>query len=440
MMNNELPQFVIRHSSLVIRFPPMKFELFVALRYLRAKRKQTMVSVISAISVLGIAAGVMALVIALALNTGFKEDIQGKILGATSAINLFRMDSTPLPDYEGLLRRIGRVPHVTGSAPAIFKQVFIVSSNANQGAALKGVDPHLEPQVSDFFSHVIAGDPHALDRQQPPSSGDDSPLPESLILGKEMARALGVTVGDTLKVLYPMGRLTPLGMTASGRTLRVAAIFESGLWDIDANWAYVNIATARRLFAFPPGSALVLQFKTDDLENAEAIAESIRARAGYGFITTTWIELNKPLFSALKLEKLVLFLTIGLIVFVASLNIVTTLIMMVLEKQGDIAILTAMGATAKTIQRVFMLQGLIIGVIGTVIGDILGLTISWILDSFKLIKLEAEIYSIPYVPFHASIWDALLVSGTALLISYLATIYPARNASKLDPVEVLRYE
>ncbi len=418
----------------------MKFEFFVALRYLRAKRKQTLVSVISAISVLGIAAGVMALVIALALSTGFKEDIQGKILGATPAINLFRIDGTPLLDYEDLLRKIGPTPHVTSSAPAILKQVAIASSVSNQGAALKGIDPNQEAQVSDFLSHVATGDPHALDKRNEPSQADAAPLIDNIIIGKEMARALGVRIGSTLKVFYPMGRLTPLGMTFSEKTLRVAAIFESGLWDIDSNWAYVNIDTARRLFSFPPGSALVLQFKTDDLENAGMIADRIRAKAGPGFITTTWIELNKPLFSALKLEKLVLFLTIGLIVFVASLNIVTTLIMMVLEKQGDIAILTAMGATAKTIQRVFMLQGLVIGVIGTAIGDILGMSISWILNHYRLIRLEAEIYSIPYVPFHVRVWDAVLVSGTALLISYLATIYPARNASRLDPVEVLRYE
>lgn len=418
----------------------MKFEFFIALRYLRAKRKQTMVSVISAISVLGIAAGVMALVIALALSTGFKEDVQSKILGATPAVNLFRMDGTPLLGYEELIHKIGYVPHVTGSAPAILKQVFIASSSSNQGAMLKGINPNLEIQVSDFLSHVVAGDPHALDKRQEPTREDDLPPLENIIIGKEMATALGAKIGGILKVFYPMGRLTPLGMTASEKTLRVAAVFESGLWDIDANWAYVNIDTARRLFSFPPGSALVLQFKTDDLENAEAIADSIRDKAGSGFVTTTWIELNKPLFSALKLEKLALFLTIGLIVFVASLNIVTTLIMMVLEKQGDIAILTAMGATGKTIQRVFMLQGLIIGLIGTIIGDISGMAISWILNHYKLIRLEAAIYSIPYVPFHVRGWDAALISATALLISYLATIYPARNASKLDPVEVLRYE
>jgi lipoprotein-releasing system permease protein len=418
----------------------MKFEAFVALRYLRAKRKQMMISVISAISTLGITAGVMALVIALALSTGFKEDIQSKIIGATSAVNLLRIDSTPLLDYEELLRRIGGVAHVTGSAPAIFKEVFIASANRNQGAALKGVNPKLERRVSDFFSHVVEGDPHALDRREASPGPDESPPLDDVIIGKEMARALGVRIGDTLKIIYPMGRLTPLGMTASQKTFRVAAIFESGLWDLDSNWAYVNIESARRLFSLPPNSASVLQFKIDDLEKAESIADAIRAKAGPGFITTTWIEINKPLFSALKLEKLVLFLTIGLIVFVASLNIVTTLIMMVLEKQGDIAVLTAMGATPKTIQRVFMLQGLIIGLVGTILGDILGAGISWILNSYKLIKLEAEVYSIPYVPFHVRFWDAVLVSGTALLISYLATIYPARSAARLDPVEVLRYE
>jgi lipoprotein-releasing system permease protein len=418
----------------------MKFELFVALRYLRAKRKQTMVSVISAISVLGIAAGVMALVIALALSTGFKEDVQAKILGATSAINLFRIDSAPIPGYEELLRKIGSVPHVTGRAPAIFKQVFIVSSDSSQGAELKGVNPNLETQVSDFFARIFTGDPHALDNTDDSALETDRPPLDSIIIGKEMARTLRVNIGDIVEVFNPMGRLTPLGMAYSERKLKVAAIFQSGLWDIDSNWAYVNINTARRLFSFPPRSALVIQFKIDELESAEAIADTIRDRAGSGFVTTTWIELNKPLFSALKLEKLALFLTIGLIVFVASLNIVTTLIMMVLEKQGDIAILTAMGATAKTIQGVFMLQGLVIGLIGTIIGNVLGIVVSWTLDKYHLIRLEAEIYSIPYVPFHVRIWDAVLISGTALLISYLATIYPARKASKLDPVEVLRYE
>jgi len=421
----------------------MKFEAFIALRYLRAKRKQTMVSVISVISILGIAAGVMALVIALAFSTGFKEDVQGKILGATSAINLLRMDRTPMPEYEEVLRRVSGVPHVTGSAPAIFNQVWVASSGHNQGAALKGINPAWESRVSDFLSHIVEGDSHALDRRDAGQESLDEDIPpplDKIVIGKEMSSALGVHLGDTLKVLFPMGKLTPLGMTASEKTFRVAAIFESGLWDIDANWAYVHIDAARRLFAYPEGSALVLQFKIDDLENAEAIADDIRAKAGDGFVTTTWIELNRPLFSALKLEKLVLFLTIGLIVFVASLNIVTTLIMMVLEKQRDIAILTAMGATEKTIQRVFMLQGMIIGLIGTLIGNILGIGISWILDTYRLIRLEAEIYSIPFVPFHVRGWDAVLVSITALAISYLATIYPARSAAKLNPVEALRYE
>jgi lipoprotein-releasing system permease protein len=229
-------------------------------------------------------------------------------------------------------------------------------------------------------------------------------------------------------------------MAPAAKTFRVAAIFESGLWDFDAHWVYTHISAAARLFSFARGSTSFIQFRTDDLEGVEEIADEIRAAVGPGFYTTTWIESNRPLFAALKLEKLALFLTISLIVFVASLNIVTTLIMMVLDKQRDIAILTAMGATQKTITRVFVLQGVVIGVIGTVLGAILGVGTAWLLDAHELIKLQAEVYSIPYVPFHVKPWDVVLVCLTALMISFLATIYPARNASRVDPVEVLRYE
>jgi lipoprotein-releasing system permease protein len=418
----------------------MRFELFVAFRYLKAKRKQTMVSVISAISVLGITAGVMALVVALALSTGFREDIQGKIVGATSHINLLNLDGTPLLRYETLIAKLRRVEHVTGSAPAILNQVFVASSSRNQGAVLKGVDPAREKEISDFFSHIVEGDANALSGRLVSPDVDEPPPPDNIIIGKEMSRALGARIGSTLRVFFPMGRMTPLGMTASEKTFKVAAIFESGLWDYDSNWAYVSLGASRRLFSFPPESASFLQFKTDEIEGVQSIAEALRQKAGTGYTTTTWIELNKQLFSALKLEKIALFVTIGLIVFVASLNIVTTLIMMVLEKQGDIAILTAMGANSRTIMHVFMLQGLVIGLIGTLIGALLGTALCWVLDKYRLIRLQAEVYSIPYVPFHVHPGDVALVCCTALAISFLATIYPARSASRLNPVEVLRYE
>jgi lipoprotein-releasing system permease protein len=418
----------------------VKFELFVAFRYLKAKRKQTMVSVISAISVLGIAAGVVALVIALALSTGFREVIQEKIVGATSHVNVLRIDMAPIRDCPEMMRKLEKAPHVTGIAPAIFNQAFIAGRQQNQGTTVKGVDPLQERGISDFFAHVVEGDPDSLSNRPPPGDPEAPPPPENLIIGKQMARNLGVRVGETVRVIVPMGRLTPFGMTVTERTFRIGAIFESGLHDFDSTWAYTGMSAARRLFSLPADSCSVLQMKIDDLEEAESVADEIREMAGAGYITNTWIELNRPLFSALKLEKLALFITIGLIVLVASLNIVTTLIMMVLEKERDIAILSAMGATSKVIMNVFMLQGLIIGIIGTVTGGLLGIGICRILDAYRLIQLPAEVYSIAYVPFHVRALDVFIVTGTALLISFLATLYPARSASRLNPVEILRYE
>lgn len=421
----------------------MKFELFLAFRYLRAKRKQTMVSVISAISALGITAGVMALIIALALSTGFREDIQTKILGTTSAINLMRVDGDPLENYNQLTKNILPVPHVTGTAPAIFaaNPALLVLNNKNQRAMIKGIDPAREREISDFFSQIIAGDPKALDRTASPNE-EGATANDVIMIGHEMAKSLNAVPGSAIKVMYPVEKLTPLGMSLTLKTLkaRVGAVFETGLYDIDANWAYVHMETARRLFGLPEGSALQLQFQTDDLENVRETAETIRRKAGRSYFTTTWIDSNKSLFSALKLEKLVLFLTIGLIVLVAALNIVTSLVMMVMDKQGDISILAAMGATPRIIRKAFMLQGLAIGIAGTVLGNVLGVGISWLLDHYRLIRLEPEIYSIPYVPFHVRTLDVLLVSITAVVISYLATLYPASRAARLDPVEVLRYE
>jgi lipoprotein-releasing system permease protein len=449
-------------SGLQLPLPQaMKFELFVAFRYLREKRKRTMVSIISMLAVAGIAAGVMALVIALALSTGFREDVQAKILGATPAVNLFHSGQEPISDPDALLEKIYGNSHVAASAPAILKQVILSSARANQGVMIKGVYPELEATVSNVFSRIIEENPGALDAPAPrrvPSAFTeeawtdeyendeeddyyDAPPPiENILIGKEMAQTLGVAEGDVIKIINPMGRLTPFGMTILEKNVMVAGVFESGLYDIDANWAYVNIETARRVFSFPENSALLLQFSIKNLDRAEEAADSLRETAGPEFVSTTWIELNRPLFSALKIEKIALFITIGLIVFVASLNIVTTLIMMVLEKQGSIAIFTAMGATAATVRRIFMYQGLILGIAGTVIGDIMGVAISWFLNHYRIIRIEAGVYSIPYVPFHVNAWDVLLISATSILISYLATIYPSRGAAKLDPVETLRYE
>ena len=435
----------------------MKFELFVALRYLREKRRRTAVSVISMLAVAGISAGVTALVIALALSTGFREDVQEKILGTTPAVNLFHADTSPIHATAELIEKISADSRVIAVAPAILKQVIISSPLNNQGAALKGVYPEMEAAVSNFFSRIIEETPSVLNSDpryvysytenvQTNEYDDDdeydaAPLPvDNILIGKEMARSLGVATGDTIMILNPMGRLSPLGMTISERTVRVAGVFESGLYDIDANWAYINIETARRIFSFPENSALILQFSIRDIYRAADVADSLLDKAGADFVATTWIELNRPLFSALKIEKIALFITIGLIVLVASLNIVTTLIMTVVEKQNSIAVFMAMGATGAMIQRIFMYQGLILGTIGTAVGSFLGVSISWFLNHYRVIKLEAEVYSIPYVPFHVRAGDVLLISATAILICYVTTIYPSRKAANLNPVETLRHE
>ncbi len=409
----------------------MRFELFVALRYLKAKRRQAAISVVTLISVLGVMAGVCALVIALAINNGFREDLETRLLGATSNINLIRSKNDGIPRYDKLAEDLSRLPHVVATAPALYEEVLVSSQSRAQGVVLKGIDPRREVHVGDLLSRIREGSLEGLSK----SFLNADPI----VIGKELAKSLGVFVGDTVVVTSPQGTLTPFEVVPKFRHFRVVAVFDSGFYDFDATWAFTNLDAAQRLFNLKD-VASVIEFKIDDLDEAPNVARAIRQAAGPGFETTTWMEQNRPLFHALRLERLVTILTIGLIVLVAALNIFITLAMMVMEKNRDIAILRSMGASERQVWAVFTLHGVLIGAVGTALGLILGYGASWFGDHYKLIHLQAEVYALAFVPFHARPWDGVWITFTTLAISFLATLYPALAAARLNPVEILRYE
>jgi lipoprotein-releasing system permease protein len=409
----------------------MRFELFVALRYLKAKRKQSVISVVTVISIIGVMAGVCALVVALAINNGFTEELEKSLLGATANVNLLRSKNDGIRDYEALTARLDRLPHVAACAPALYGEVLGSFHSRAQGLVLKGVDPQREIHVGDLLLRLREGALEGLSQ----SFADADPI----ILGKESAKSLGAYVGDTILITSPQGYLTPLEVVPKFRHFRVVGVFDSGFYDFDATWAFTNLAAAQRLFDLADVVS-VIEFRIDNIYRASSVAEQIRAAAGKGYETTTWMEQNRSLLSALRLERLVTILTIGLIVVVAALNIFITLAMMVMEKNRDIAVLMSMGARKRQVWAVFTLHGLLIGALGTLLGLILGYGTSWLAGRYKLIPLQADVYALASVPFHARPWDGVWISLAALSISFLATLYPSLSAARLDPVEILRYE
>jgi lipoprotein-releasing system permease protein len=440
----------------------MRFELFVASRYLRAKRRQAVIGVITAISIAGVAAGVASLVIALAINNGFRQDLQDRLLGASSNINLLRVRSDGIVDWEPLMDRLSRQPHVVAAAPAIYEQVLISRGPRARGAVLKGIIPAYERKVSNLLGSDAAA---ALDQSNPsapaPNSAAEEPTvgsqpeggsPDALgdvegrvarmppiILGKDMADALGASVGSVVLVTSPQGELTPFGMVPKYNRFRVAGIFNSGFYDYDYSWAFARLSDAQQLFGL--GNEIsVLEFKVDDIYKAREIAHEIDEKAGAGFMTTNWMEQNKAIFRALRLERLVTFITIGLIVFVAALNILISLTMMVMEKTRDIAVLMSLGTRRSQVRRVFIAQGALIGIIGTAVGLLIGYLLSWFGSHYHLLSLSPEVYSIDYVPFAPHAIDGVLVAVLAIGISLVATLYPSWSAARILPAEALRYE
>jgi lipoprotein-releasing system permease protein len=423
----------------------LRFELFIATRYLRAKRRQAVIGVITAISIIGVAAGVASLIIALAINNGFRSDLQARLLGSMSHINLMRTQGDGIRNWQELLAQLTNQPHVVAGAPAIYEEVLISRGARAQGALLKGILPAEERKVSDLLDNVKFGSAEALasdkNSQGPPKTLSDEVTQSMppIVLGKDMADSLGATVGSVVLVTSPQGELTPFGIVPKYQRFKVVGIFQSGFYDYDSSWGLTRLSDAQQLFGLNDVVA-VLEFKVDDIYQAPSIAQDLEKVAGQGFGTKNWMEQNQALFRALRLEKVVTFITIGLIVFVAALNILISLIMMVMEKTKDIAVLVSIGARRQQIRRIFMLQGVLVGLIGTLIGLVLGFSLAIAAGHFHWIRLSAEVYSIDYVPFAPRVIDGLVVALVSVAISFIATIYPAMNASRVLPAEALRYE
>jgi lipoprotein-releasing system permease protein len=407
----------------------MRFELFVALRYLLARRKQAFISLISLISTLGVAVGVMALIIALALMTGLQGELRDRILGSTAHMYIWKTGG--IEDYQAEVERVRSIPGVTGAAPAVLGKALISTENGDAFITFKGIDARLEPDVTDIQRTMLRGsvaDVAARGEEEMPG----------VLIGRHLAELLRVDVGETVTLTTPQGTLSPMGMIPRVRRARVAGIYSLGLYEFDSAWGYVSLDFAQRMM----GKAQVdlIQAKVDDIYAAAEVAERVPQLLGAGYISQDWTDMNAQLFSALWLEKMAMGIAIGLIVSVAALNIIASLVLLVMEKSRDIAILKAMGTSSPRIMRIFMLQGLIIGTTGTTLGAILGLVLCWVLDRYRLIQIPMDVYNVSYVPFVVEPLNFTVVVVSAVLISFLATLYPSRQASRLDPVQALRFE
>ena len=412
----------------------LPFELQIALRYLLAKRKQALISVISLVSTIGVTVGVMAVIIALAVMTGLQQTLRDRILGSQPHIYVSRPGG--IDDYKAEVDKLRAMPHVTGVAPALIGKGIISGSRGEDFITIKGIDPALEPSVTDISRTMQSGTLAAIARPAPTTA--DGVALDGIVLGKDLADTLGASVGDSVIVRTAGGHLSPLGMAPATRRLRVAGVFSLGLYEFDSTYGFVSLDVARRLFDKPQVD--FIQLHVDDIYRAPAIAKEVSDRLGTQYYAQDWGQMNRALFSALTLEKLAVSMAIGLIVMVAALNIVASLILLVMEKHRDIAILKTMGASAKSVTAIFMLQGVLIGAIGTAVGASLGLAVSYVCNKYELIRVPTDVYQVSYMPFIVLAADFAIVVSVAVLICFVATIYPSRQAARLDPATALRYE
>jgi len=408
----------------------MRFEWTVAVRYLRARRKQTVISVITVISILGVAAGVAALIIALAINNGFQSTLQSSLLSATAHVNILeRNPAYGIEHWEQLIPKLLNIPHVTSATPGLYGQVAFKGPLVGAGGVIKGVLLDREDKIPDLLRHLKAGSvtpPRGLGRSE-------------VILGSRLAEQLGLRLHSPIDILSFQGRLTPLGMMPSLFRFRVGGIFETGLYELDSNWAFTSLADAQRVLDLND-VVNTIELRLDDLFLAPEVARQAEQIAGPTLVATTWMDQNRSLLNALRLEKIVSVITVSLIELIAALNILVVLVMLVMEKHRDIAILMSMGASRQQIQRIFVLQGLTIGGIGCILGLAVGFTTTALFNHYRWLRLDEQIYALSYVPFQSHWTDGLWVSALAIATSFIATLQPSRNAARIAPAEALRYE
>jgi len=412
----------------------MRFELFLAARYLRAKRRQAVVGVVTTISIVGVAAGVAALIIALAITNGMRGELQDKLLGSTAHVQLLRTQGDGIRNWQPLFNRLRRLPHVTAASPGLYEQVLVARGARDGGALIEGILPDQEQTVSDLLKTATPGAIQSLQPGKIAVAGEFPPI----VLGQDLAETVGATVGESVTLISPQGEMTPVGMYPKVVRFRLAGTFHSGFYQYDAQMGFLRLADAQRLFS-EPDLLSVISFKVDDLDRAPQIARQIEQAAGKGYMTNNWIEQNRELFRALKLEQIVTFIIIALIVVVAALNILIALTMMVMEKTRDIAVMMSFGVEPGQIRRIFLLQGFLISLVGTVLGLILGYLAAWLGGRYHF-PLSAEIYSIDTLPFAPRLMDGVLVAAVSIGISLLATLYPSSAAASVLPAEALRYE